>query len=106
MDTRTKREADLSSAHEKLDKINIQRGRLTKREQNLGAEGEEFEPLKELFPEEKKVPLRFRFKDHPGSGCINSETSRQDPGEIDVDLLDFREIPRPNVPSSRPALSP
>ena len=65
MDTRTKREADLSSAHEKLDKINIQRGRLAKREQNLGAEGEEFEPLKEFLPEEKKVPLRFRFKRSP-----------------------------------------
>ncbi len=60
VDARTKLETDLSTAHEELDKINVQRGRLAKLEQDLVAAEKEFETLKKMFPEEEKVPMRLQ----------------------------------------------
>ncbi len=53
-------EGDLKSAQSELDKINVQRGRVAKLEAELVQAENEFERLKEMFPEEEQVPLRLQ----------------------------------------------
>lgn len=53
-------ERDLSAAQAELDKINVQRGRVAKLEAELVQAENEFERLKEMFPEEEQVPLRLQ----------------------------------------------
>lgn len=53
-------EGDLRSAQAELDKINVQRGRVAKLEAELVQAENEFERLKEMFPEEEQVPLRLQ----------------------------------------------
>lgn len=59
-DERTRLESDLSQAQAELDKINVQRMRITQLEEDLRNAEKEFERLKEMFPEEEKVPLRLQ----------------------------------------------
>jgi len=59
-DERTRLESDLSQAQAELDKINVQRMRVTQLEEDLRNAEKEFERLKEMFPEEEKVPLRLQ----------------------------------------------
>ncbi len=53
-------ESDLRSAESELSKINVQKGRIAKLEAELVAAENEFERLKEMFPEEEKVPMRLQ----------------------------------------------
>ena len=57
---REKVERDLSSAQAELDKINAQKLRLAELEVQLVQAEKDFEKLKEMFPEEEKVPLRLQ----------------------------------------------
>ena len=57
---REKVERDLSSAQAELDKINAQKLRLAELEVQLVKAEKDFEKLKEMFPEEEKVPLRLQ----------------------------------------------
>ena len=57
---REKVERDLASAQAELDKINAQKLRLAELEVQLVQAEKDFEKLKEMFPEEEKVPLRLQ----------------------------------------------
>ena len=57
---REKVKRDLSSAQAELDKINAQKLRLAELEVQLVQAEKDFEKLKEMFPEEEKVPLRLQ----------------------------------------------
>lgn len=51
---------DLAMAQAELDKINVSRKRVSQLEEDLRNAEVEFERLKEMFPEEEKVPLRLQ----------------------------------------------
>ena len=53
-------EQELKSAEAELDKINVQRGRIAKLESELVQAEQEFDRLKEMFPEEEQVPMRLQ----------------------------------------------
>jgi type IV pilus assembly protein PilO len=53
-------ESELRQAEAELSKINVQKGRIAKLEAELVAAENEFERLKEMFPEEEKVPMRLQ----------------------------------------------
>jgi type IV pilus assembly protein PilO len=53
-------ESELRDAESELSKINVQKGRIAKLEAELVAAENEFERLKEMFPEEEKVPMRLQ----------------------------------------------
>ena len=53
-------ESELRNAESELSKINVQKGRIAKLEAELVAAENEFERLKEMFPEEEKVPMRLQ----------------------------------------------
>ncbi|SHK69807.1 type 4a pilus biogenesis protein PilO [Fibrobacter sp. UWEL] len=53
-------ESDLSSAQAELDKINAKKHRVQELEMQLVQAEKDFEKLKEMFPEEEKVPLRLQ----------------------------------------------
>ena len=53
-------ERDLQSAQAELDKINAKKHRVAELEMQLAQAEKEFEKLKEMFPEEEKVPLRLQ----------------------------------------------
>ncbi len=59
-DQRNRLETELSDAQAELDKINIQRKRVAQLEEDLKNAEKEFERLKEMFPEEEKVPMRLQ----------------------------------------------
>ncbi len=50
----------LRDSEAELAKINVQRGRIAELELNLVQAEKEFERLKEMFPEQEKVPLRLQ----------------------------------------------
>jgi type IV pilus assembly protein PilO len=52
--------AELDSKKSQLEKINLQRRRAAKLEQELADAEKEFLRLREMFPEEEKVPLRLQ----------------------------------------------
>ena len=53
-------ERELSSAQAELDKINAKKHRIAELELQLVQAEKDFEKLKEMFPEEEKVPLRLQ----------------------------------------------
>ncbi len=53
-------EQELKGAEAELDKINVQRGRIAKLESELVQAEQEFDRLKEMFPEEEQVPMRLQ----------------------------------------------
>ena len=53
-------ERDLQSAQAELDKINAKKRRVAELEMQLAQAEKDFEKLKEMFPEEEKVPLRLQ----------------------------------------------
>ena len=53
-------ERDLQSAPAELDKINAKKHRVAELEMQLVQAEKDFEKLKEMFPEEEKVPLRLQ----------------------------------------------
>lgn len=53
-------ERDLQSARSELDKINAKKHRVAELEMQLAQAEKDFEKLKEMFPEEEKVPLRLQ----------------------------------------------
>lgn len=53
-------ERELQSAQGELDKINAKRHRIQELEMQLVQAEKDFEKLKEMFPEEEKVPLRLQ----------------------------------------------
>ena len=53
-------ERDLQSAQAELDKINAKKHRVAELEMQLVQAEKDFEKLKEMFPEEEKVPLRLQ----------------------------------------------
>ena len=53
-------ERDLQSAQSELDKINAKKHRVAELEMQLVQAEKDFEKLKEMFPEEEKVPLRLQ----------------------------------------------
>lgn len=53
-------ERDLQSAQAELDKINAKKHRVQELEMQLVQAEKDFEKLKEMFPEEEKVPLRLQ----------------------------------------------
>lgn len=53
-------ESELQSAQAELDKINAKRHRVQELEMQLVQAEKDFEKLKEMFPEEEKVPLRLQ----------------------------------------------
>ena len=53
-------ESELSSAQAELDKINAKKHRIAELELQLVQAEKDFEKLKEMFPEEEKVPLRLQ----------------------------------------------
>ncbi|MBR2469683.1 MAG: type 4a pilus biogenesis protein PilO [Fibrobacter sp.] len=57
---RTNLENQLQSAQAELDKINAQKKRIAELEMQLVQAEKDFEKLKEMFPEEEKVPLRLQ----------------------------------------------
>lgn len=57
---RQRLESELSSAQAELDKINAKKARLAELELQLVQAEKDFEKLKEMFPEEEKVPLRLQ----------------------------------------------
>jgi len=59
-DERIRLEADLAQAQAELDKINVQRQRVGLLEADLRNAEQEFVRLKEMFPEEEKVPMRLQ----------------------------------------------
>lgn len=59
-DERNRLEVDLAQATAELEKINVQRQRVSKLEEDLRNAEKEFERLKEMFPEEEKVPMRLQ----------------------------------------------
>ncbi len=52
--------SELASAQTELDKINAKRHRIAQLEAEIVQSEKDFEKLKEMFPEEEKVPLRLR----------------------------------------------
>ena len=57
---RERLENELRSAQAELDKINAKRQRVAELELQLVQAEKDFEKLKEMFPEEEKVPLRLQ----------------------------------------------
>ena len=57
---RERLERDLQSAQSELDKINAKKHRVAELELQLVQAEKDFEKLKEMFPEEEKVPLRLQ----------------------------------------------
>ena len=57
---RDRLERDLGSAQAELDKINAKKHRIAELELQLVQAEKDFEKLKEMFPEEEKVPLRLQ----------------------------------------------
>ena len=57
---RDRLERELSSAQAELDKINAKKHRIAELELQLVQAEKDFEKLKEMFPEEEKVPLRLQ----------------------------------------------
>lgn len=53
-------EQQLTSARDDLAKINVQKNRIAELSLRLAQAENEFERLKEMFPEEEKVPLRLQ----------------------------------------------
>jgi type IV pilus assembly protein PilO len=53
-------ERELQSAQAELDKINAKKHRVAELEMQLAQAEKDFEKLKEMFPEEEKVPLRLQ----------------------------------------------
>lgn len=53
-------ESQLQSAQSELNKINAQKHRVSELENQLVQAEKDFEKLKEMFPEEEKVPLRLQ----------------------------------------------
>ena len=53
-------ERDLQSAQAELDKINAKKHRVAELEMQMAQAEKDFEKLKEMFPEEEKVPLRLQ----------------------------------------------
>ena len=53
-------ERELQSAQSELDKINAKKHRVAELEMQLAQAEKDFEKLKEMFPEEEKVPLRLQ----------------------------------------------
>jgi len=53
-------ERDLQSAQAELDKNNAKKHRVAELEMQLAQAEKDFEKLKEMFPEEEKVPLRLQ----------------------------------------------
>lgn len=51
---------NITAAQAELDKINVQKHRVSELEMRLVEAEKEFERLKEMFPEEEKVPLRLQ----------------------------------------------
>ena len=60
VENRDRLERELASAQAELDKINAQKLRLAELEVQLVQAEKDFEKLKEMFPEEEKVPLRLQ----------------------------------------------
>lgn len=59
-DDRARLESELEQNRQELDKIYIQKKRIVLLEKDLAAAEKEFERLREMFPEEEKVPLRLQ----------------------------------------------
>ena len=57
---RDRLETELRSAQAELDKINAKKHRIAELELQLVQAEKDFEKLKEMFPEEEKVPLRLQ----------------------------------------------
>ena len=57
---RERLENELASAQAELDKINAKKSRVAELELQLVQAEKDFEKLKEMFPEEEKVPLRLQ----------------------------------------------
>lgn len=57
---RQRLEGELSNAQAELDKINAKRHRVSELELQLVQAEKDFEKLKEMFPEDEKVPLRLQ----------------------------------------------
>ncbi len=57
---RERLERDLGSAQAELDKINAKKHRVAELELQLVQAEKDFEKLKEMFPEEEKIPLRLQ----------------------------------------------
>ena len=57
---RERLERDLGSARTELDKINAKKHRVAELELQLVQAEKDFEKLKEMFPEEEKIPLRLQ----------------------------------------------
>lgn len=57
---RSNLESELNTAQSELDKINAKRHRVQELEMMLVQAEKDFEKLKEMFPEEEKVPLRLQ----------------------------------------------
>ncbi|MDR1759852.1 MAG: type 4a pilus biogenesis protein PilO [Fibrobacter sp.] len=53
-------QSQITSAQAELDKINVQKTRIAELELRLVEAEKEFERLREMFPEEEKVPLRLQ----------------------------------------------
>ena len=60
VEQRTSLENELRSAQSELDKINAKKHRFAELELQLVQAEKDFEKLKEMFPEEEKVPLRLQ----------------------------------------------
>lgn len=60
VENRDRLERDLASAQAELDKINAKKHRIAELELQLVQAEKDFEKLKEMFPEEEKVPLRLQ----------------------------------------------
>lgn len=59
-DDESRLQAELDQNKQELDKIYIQKKRIVLLEKDLAAAEKEFDRLKEMFPEEEKVPLRLQ----------------------------------------------
>lgn len=57
---RTRLEGELQSAQSELDKINAKKHRVAELEMQLVQAEKDFEKLKEMFPEDEKIPLRLQ----------------------------------------------
>ena len=60
VENRDRLERELASAQAELDKINAKKHRIAELEPQLVQAEKDFEKLKEMFPEEEKVPLRLQ----------------------------------------------
>ena len=60
MDDKHRIEDELTKNQAELDKINIQKKRIALLEKDLNNAEKEFERLKEMFPEQEKVPMRLQ----------------------------------------------